>query len=172
MAEIIKHAMIGDAALFKELENTEVTFDANLLKRAAAVKMRIVEEDPFESDRRALLNLGHTFGHAIEKVSNYQIRHGYAVALGLVAACDMSFRGGYTQVSLRERVVSLLKKYGLPTTLAVGDAPSILDAMRHDKKAGTENLKFILPIELGDIRNISVNDSVLIQTTINSLIGK
>ncbi|MDQ3250522.1 MAG: 3-dehydroquinate synthase, partial [Chloroflexota bacterium] len=90
LAEVIKHGIIGAPDLFEQLEAYGPTSLAHLVTDAVRVKVQIVQEDPFERGRRAILNLGHTFGHALELVSDFKVRHGEGVALGLVAAAHMA----------------------------------------------------------------------------------
>ena len=90
LAEIVKHGVIDAPDLFSRLEDEGPTSMSHMIVEAVRVKVRIVEEDPFERGRRAILNLGHTFGHALELVSNFSVRHGEGVALGMVAAAAMA----------------------------------------------------------------------------------
>ena len=94
LAEVIKHGIIGAPDLFAQLEGDGPASVAHLVASAVRVKISVVEEDPFETGRRAVLNLGHTFGHAIELVSDYSVRHGEGVALGLIAAAELSHATG------------------------------------------------------------------------------
>ncbi len=128
LAEVVKTAWIGDPTLLSELEMHTVASDGAwtgpggwtaLVARAAAVKAAIVSEDPTEGPggRRILLNLGHTFAHAIESASGYRVRHGAAVAVGLVAAARLSEARGIAMEPIAERMVLLLRRLGLPTTV-------------------------------------------------------
>lgn len=170
MAEVIKHALIADPELFELLENGASLSHQELVTRACAVKIRIVEADPFEQGQRALLNLGHTFGHAIEKVSQYSIRHGYAVSLGLVMACELAHRLHLWDASLRKRVELLLTRFELPIQLKGFEANHILDAMRHDKKATAQGMQFVLPHTVGDVRLAQVTDQSAIRAAVQSAI--
>ena len=120
---------------------------------AVRVKVKIVEEDPFEQGRRALLNLGHTFGHAIELVSEFTLRHGEAVAVGTVAAARMAVALGRCEASLAERITKLIDRLGLPTQLPAAeyDLDAVLAAMGHDKKRAGKTLRFVIPQALGDV---------------------
>jgi len=90
LAEVLKAAIIGDAALFEQIAGGGGGALAQVIADAARVKVRVVERDPLEQGDRAWLNLGHTFGHALEVISGYALRHGEAVALGTIAAAEMS----------------------------------------------------------------------------------
>ncbi len=101
LAEVIKHGVIDAPDLFVQLEEYGPTQHGASARRRGARQGRVVEEDPFEQGRRAVLNLGHTFGHAIELVSNFAVRHGEGVALGMVAAAKHGTRswGAATRTS-------------------------------------------------------------------------
>lgn len=153
MAEVVKHAILCDAELFKRLEigyaRSEIP---NWIRRAIQIKVDIVTRDPFEQGERAKLNLGHTFGHALEKLSNYEMRHGDAVAIGMLCAARLAARLGLADGSLGVRVENLLQAIGLPTRVpATIQTGAILDAMTTDKKRVRESLRFILPRALGDV---------------------
>lgn len=151
LAEVIKHGIIGDPDLFVALEEHGPTSMTQLLADAVRVKVRIVEEDPFEQGARARLNLGHTFGHAIEIVSEFDVRHGEGVALGLVASAHMAAMLGRCTPELAARIETVVDRLGLPTRLAGYDAESIMTAMRFDKKRAGSTLRFIIPQGLGDV---------------------
>lgn len=152
LAEIVKHAIIGDPDLFAYLESGGRDMEL-LIRRSLAVKNKIVREDPTEQHRRMLLNLGHTFGHAIELLSNYAIRHGEAVSIGLVQACEYAAEQRLCRIELSRRVRALLMQLGLPV-----DLPNFIsqthmwNAMKHDKKRQAQSLRLILPYDLGDVR--------------------
>jgi 3-dehydroquinate synthetase len=111
----------------------------------------VVQEDPFEQGRRAVLNLGHTFGHAFETLSGYQLRHGEAVSIGLAAATRLAARLDLCDPALIERVESLLNRLDLPVR-AVGFTPQqVLGAMATDKKRVGSRLRFVLPRAIGDV---------------------
>ncbi len=173
MAEVIKHGLIADPSLFQALEmgdwhletisqspNTSAsdpwsplsTSLQSLITQAIQVKRNVVQEDPFEHGRRATLNLGHTFGHALEQVSHYQISHGQGVAMGLVAAANLSARLGYCAPALQSRLENVLTHMQLPTRIPA-DLPSavIYQMMFHDKKKVRNQLRFILLRDVGDV---------------------
>jgi 3-dehydroquinate synthetase len=122
------------------------------LPRAIQVKIDVVQRDPFEQGERAKLNLGHTFGHALEKLLNFEMRHGDAVAIGMMCAAHLAVRLNMCRGQFATRLKTLLNAVGLPTQ--VPDAlttEAILDAMMTDKKRANERLRFILPHALGDV---------------------
>jgi 3-dehydroquinate synthase len=125
LSEIIKAALIKNAAFFEWLiENSEALQKRDkevlmiAIQRACSIKANIVAEDEKEMGVRALLNFGHTFGHAIENALYYGTwLHGEAVAMGMVMACELSVRVGWLDAASRDQVTALLKKIGLPTSL-------------------------------------------------------
>lgn len=161
MAEVIKHGVIGDPELFDELGKEEARASgrtAGLVERALQVKIEIVERDPFEENIRAHLNLGHTFGQALERLLEYKMRHGYAVAIGMSVAARLSANIGYCDAATRDEIISLLEKYGLPTHISAAhpaarafSVEQILNAMGTDKKIQDGKLRLILPREIGRV---------------------
>ncbi len=153
MAEVIKHGLIGDVDLFERLESGKSFGDLqSLVTRAIRVKQLVVQEDPFEHGRRATLNLGHTFGHAIEQVSQYRIRHGEGVAMGLVAAANLSARLGYCSPDLQGRIEAALEYANLPDGIPADLPPQAqYRAMFSDKKKAAGRLRFVLLRDVGDV---------------------
>lgn len=157
LAEVIKHGLIRDLGFFEWIEanigpllarDTEALVHA--VRRSCEIKAEIVALDERETGPRALLNLGHTFGHAIEAAMGYGAwLHGEAVAVGMVMAADLSHRLGSLGKDDVSRVVALLKRTGLP--VAVGDiaTPRFLELMSVDKKAAGGRIRFILLDRLG-----------------------
>lgn len=160
LAEVVKAGIIDAPALFAALE--EGSGDRNaivpppyslewLLYEAVNVKVRVVEADPYEQGRRAALNLGHTFGHAFERLSNFQMRHGEAIAIGTVCAAHLATRLGYCPEATTARITLLLERLGLPTQLPHYDPEAVWTAMATDKKRQGNTLRFILPRAIGDV---------------------
>jgi len=161
-AEIIKHAAIKDAAMFRELEKNRLTTYqkdkaalARLIRRNAAIKSAVVEKDEFEHGERRLLNFGHTLGHAIENL--YELSHGQAISIGMVAACMISEE--FTSFKETDRVMSVLKKYGLPT-LAEFDPKDVMAVLRMDKKKVKDSMNYILLNKVGQgiVKLIPINE--------------
>ena len=161
MAEVVKHGLVSNPELFEGLEfgdwrltggsQLPIAKLQSLLREAIQVKRDIVQEDPYEQGRRALLNLGHTFGHAIEQVSGYAIRHGEGVAMGLVAAANLSARLGYCEPALQTRIETVLANVGLPRRIPASlAAESLYQAMGHDKKKAAGTLRFVLLRGVGE----------------------
>ena len=159
LAEVVKYGMLGDAAFFRWLEENAgavSSFDPEAIQRivirSARAKAAIVAADEKErADSRALLNLGHTFAHAIESTTGYgKWRHGEAVAAGLVAAAELSARTlGFPQEDIG-RVRRLLKRLKLPFCLPAGLSRELREAMRMDKKNLAGRERFVLMRALGD----------------------
>ncbi len=169
LAEVIKHGIIGAPRLFMQLEEEGPANLLQLVADAVRVKVDIVEADPFEKGVRATLNLGHTFGHAIEQVSHYQIRHGDAVAIGMVAAANMGVELGRCPAELAARICTLLGRLGLPVTVAGLDGDAIHIAMAHDKKRTGKKLRFVVPQALGDVVVIDDPGDAIVRRAIASV---
>jgi shikimate kinase / 3-dehydroquinate synthase len=158
LAEVIKHGIIGDVELFAALSRTlaaghaEVT--PEVLARSIRVKIDVVEEDPYERGRRAVLNLGHTLGHALERLSDYRMRHGEAVAIGMVVAARLSEALGRSEAGMVERIEGVLVDAGLPVRCPNWMPRMIWDAMRHDKKRQGRALRWILPEAIGRVEMV------------------
>jgi 3-dehydroquinate synthetase len=119
---------------------------------AIKVKRDVVESDPYEQGRRAILNLGHTFGHAIEQVSGYRVRHGEAVAMGLVAAANLSARLEFCPPELQGQIEAVLQAVPLPVRIpAELDMEQVYVAMGSDKKKAAGKLRFVLLRDVGDV---------------------
>lgn len=156
MAEVWKYGWITDSDLLGELEAKPLSMNDGRLEgvvsRCIEVKKDVVEEDEHEqSGLRAILNFGHTIGHAIEKVYGYdQILHGEAISMGMVLETRLAERLGYAGAGLAERVERGLQSQGLPTELPEGlDASELVEAMKRDKKADDSGLAFSLVTEPG-----------------------
>jgi 3-dehydroquinate synthase len=160
LAEVVKYGLIADAAFFAWLEREadrllarEATVLAEAIRRCCRLKAEIVAEDEREADRRALLNLGHTFGHAIEVRAGYGAwLHGEAVAAGMVMAARFSARLGLLASDVPERVIALLKRFALPVAPPKDDADGFAAAMAMDKKVLANRLRLVLLDGLGSAR--------------------
>jgi 3-dehydroquinate synthase len=167
-AEIIKHAIIRDAEMFEKVARASPALagrnkeDASwklalppLVRRNIEIKAKIVAADDRETrGERALLNFGHTVGHAIERAGNYRdFLHGEAVSLGIVAACEISVRKAGLSETERERILSTLLAFDLPTRLPA-DFPreKILEAIRFDKKFTRQEVRFVVTPAIGSAR--------------------
>ena len=144
----------------------------SLILSAILIKRDVVEADPFESGRRKVLNLGHTFGHAVEQVSGYKIRHGEGVAMGLVAAAHLSAVLDFARPELQSQIEAILIQVGLPTRLPVDlPADALLQSMGHDKKKAAGRLQFILIREPGDVFVSDQVPEAAVRQTLEALRG-
>ena len=151
MAEVIKHGVIGDPELFAALEQGGAPDMGWLLQRQLQVKIDVVEEDPYERGRRVVLNLGHTFAHAYELLSDYRLHHGLAVALGMASAAHLAELRGVCTPGTRARIIAVLERHGLPTHYDAHSPEAVYDAMSMDKKRQGSRLRFILPRAIGEV---------------------
>jgi 3-dehydroquinate synthase len=171
LAEVVKHGVIADPELFALCAQgwEAVTADLpEIVRRAIGVKALVIEQDPFEKGIRAGLNLGHTVGHAVEIVSRFELRHGEAVAIGMVAEARLAEKLGLTaggiapsgDFSLSGQIAAVLVGLGLPTEIPPGlPVPAILQAMKFDKKKEAHVVKFALPVRIGGVRvGVAVSD--------------
>jgi 3-dehydroquinate synthase len=178
LAECIKHDLIRDADGLKSLEQQisrimELDMPAlsDLIAHNVRIKAKVVESDPFEKGDRAHLNFGHTFGHAIESVSNFAYAHGEAISLGITAASFVSLKLGLIDQTARNRITEILKKAGLPTGGLTLDPHAILESMKFDKKVKDGRIRFVL---LKGIGQATLRDDVpteVVREAIESLRG-
>jgi len=161
LAEVVKYGAILDAELFARLDGNVPALlrqDASLLSDVIATSCRlkamVVEQDEREGDYRAILNFGHTLGHAIETLTEYRrLLHGEAVAIGIVCAARLSERRGWLPRSDVERIEGLLRRIGLPTAVPSDlSADQLALAVEADKKAGGGKIKFVCLEALGKTR--------------------
>jgi 3-dehydroquinate synthase len=163
-AEVLKHAIIRDAEMFELLQHFDRQDIAALVRRNIEIKAKIVAADEREiKGERALLNFGHTVGHAIERAGNYRdFLHGEAVSLGVVAACEISLRKAGLSETERDRILRTLLAFDLPTRLPA-DFPreKILNAIRFDKKFKRQEVRFVVTPAIGSARlatDVTVDD--------------
>jgi 3-dehydroquinate synthase len=164
MAEVIKHALIRDKDKFHFLKtnhdailNLDPGAIEHIVYQSVAIKAAIVQADEHEHGERRLLNFGHTWGHAIEKIT--KLPHGQAVSVGMVFAADLSVQLGYLQDSERDQIAHLLQDYHLPVE-AEADKNLVFQALLKDKKRDQSKMHYILLNQIGDafVKEIDVND--------------
>ena len=161
MAEVVKHGIIRDAELFAFLEEhlpqvVDMTLEPTtldwLIGRNVKIKAAVVAADEREGGLRAILNYGHTVGHAIEAATHYALyRHGEAVILGMLAAGEIACREGLWSEAERRRQDALLERLGVPAGLAAVDAEHILQRTKADKKRVDGRLRFVLARRIGAV---------------------
>ncbi len=162
-AEIIKYAMIGSPALFEELARTPVRERyADVIAACVAMKRDYVQADEFDTGRRMMLNFGHSFGHAAEACSGYALPHGEAVAMGMAVMCRSAAAAGICAADTADRLIALLRTYGLPTALPYA-AEELAEAARADKKAAGDTLRLVVPEAVGRCRieTVRAEDALL-----------
>ncbi len=164
MAELLKHGVIGAPELFEKMQDARCRMqELNALQpascilhpvslaRSLQVKIDIVEDDPFERGRRAVLNLGHTTAHGLEQVSEFTLRHGDAVSIGMVAAARIAEALGGAELGRAARIATGVAAWGLPVVCPLYPVDAIWVAMMHDKKKQGKGLRWILPRAIGDV---------------------
>jgi 3-dehydroquinate synthetase len=134
-----------------------------------AVKVKIIEEDPYEKDIRAALNFGHTIGHAVELVSGFSLLHGEAVAVGMVAEAHLAERLTVADQGLTEALAETLSGLGLPVDIPVKlDRRELIQAMKVDKKKKAGVVRFAVPVRVGEVKaGVEVKDLEEVFTTLD-----
>ncbi len=159
MAEVVKYGVILDANFFSfvesridEILNLDAAAMAEVVRSSCEAKASVVERDELESGQRAILNFGHTLGHAIEALTGYsRFIHGEAVAIGMVAAARIAGAMGLCRDGDVQRLTALLERIGLPTRPPDLEVEAVLDCMIHDKKVQDGRMRFILPERIGHV---------------------
>jgi 3-dehydroquinate synthase len=179
LAEVIKYGLICDSAFFSWLEDHlddllagDPTALAHVIHRSCAIKAEIVGRDEREQGDRALLNLGHTFGHAIESATGYtQWLHGEAIGAGLLMATAMSHECGLISAAEVDRVERLVAKTGLPTRIDAVSAETALEHMRIDKKVQGGHIRLILLRKIGDAFITADYSAAALERTLSRYFG-
>lgn len=156
MGEVVKHGLIKNEEYYhwliqhsEEIMNRDLSVCEQMILESNRIKRDVVEKDPKEKGERALLNFGHTLGHAIEKKKEFSMYHGCCVAAGALAAAWISMeRGGITAEELAE-IRQVMEKFGLPLAIDGLKAQEVLEAAKHDKKMDSGVVKFILLKKIG-----------------------
>ncbi|HEX2997715.1 MAG TPA: 3-dehydroquinate synthase, partial [Anaerolineales bacterium] len=162
LAEVVKHGVISDPELFEMCARGLDCVLGDLeqvVRRAMAVKVKVIEEDPYERGFRAALNLGHTVGHAVELVSRFQLRHGEAIAIGMVAEAKLAEQLTVANKGLAGTIGDVLQKLKLPIQIPEAlPREEIIHAMRVDKKKNAKAIRFALPARIGKVELVDVTD--------------
>lgn len=159
MAEALKHGAIADADYYATLIEAsdrvcahDLSALTEIIQRSLEIKVEIVAEDEREHGRRAVLNFGHTMGHALEAVSGYELLHGEAVAIGMVLEASLGERLGITETGTTDQLVKGLERYGLPVNLPDSvKTQRLISIMSLDKKSREKSVRFALLKRLGDV---------------------
>lgn len=171
MGEILKHGLIKDVAYFQWMQDQKALILQKdlptleeMIYRSCEIKRMVVERDPKEQGERALLNFGHTIGHAIEKLSDFQLIHGYCVSIGIVAAAHISWKRALISEETFQKICQVLQAFRLPISAEIQDEQAVLDTTRLDKKMESGKVKFILLQKEGEAYiDKSVSDEELLE---------
>ncbi|MGN0395240.1 MAG: 3-dehydroquinate synthase [Coprococcus sp.] len=169
MGEVIKHGLIKDADYFQWLiDNRDIILSKNkealthMIKVSCNIKRMVVENDPTEKGERALLNFGHTLGHAIEKYLNLELSHGACVGLGCILAASISYSKGLISKDDLDTICNVFKSYNFPELSNYNiNASTVIEYTKNDKKMTGDKIKFILLNRIGDAyidMNITLED--------------
>lgn len=155
-AEVMKYGLIKDLDFYLwlldnmvEINDRDIDVLIEMIHRSCEVKKAVVEKDPTEKGDRALLNFGHTIGHAIEKYKNFELLHGECVALGCVAAAYISWKKEYISMEDYYEVRDMFVPFGLPISVEDIDIEEVIKLMKSDKKADSNKIRFILLKKIG-----------------------
>ncbi|MFO0707813.1 MAG: 3-dehydroquinate synthase, partial [Nitrospira sp.] len=171
LAEVIKYGIIADADFFAYLEDAMpklLTLDRpsvmHAIKRSCEIKAQVVAEDEQESDRRRILNYGHTIGHALESLGNYRtLIHGEAVGVGLVLEADLARFQGYCDAGTVDRIRALVRAAGLSDCPTSRSATKVWAAMQHDKKVSQGKVVGVWPESIGHVRMAPLDRLAFVQ---------
>ncbi len=159
MGEVLKTALIRDEKLYdwtinhmSEIQERIPAVLAKMIRKCCEIKADVVAHDPKESGERAILNFGHTIGHAIEKLKNFELLHGQCVALGTIAAAYISFKRGYLSTEEFYEIRDMNVGFDLPIFFSGLEADSIIETTKSDKKVSNGQMKFILLEKMGQAR--------------------
>lgn len=156
MGEIIKHGLIKDASYYQwlidhadQIKNRDLETLQEMVTISNQIKKEVVEKDPTEQGERALLNYGHTLGHAVEKLSNFSLMHGHCVGLGMLAAMSISVQRGTIPEKELTILTTVMKRFEMPVTVSGLVSKDIIDATKNDKKMEAGTIRFILLKQIG-----------------------
>ena len=174
MGEVIKHGIIRDASFFDYLEaNAPLvkSLDTDTLikmdKINCSIKADVVEQDEKENGLRAILNFGHTIGHAVESAFDFKMTHGECVALGMIGASYIAVKRGMIDREVLSRIENILTLYGFKTRIQLPPQSKVMEYMQKDKKKIAGKLKFVLPVSVGavkqttDVTSEEIKDALL-----------
>jgi len=164
MAEVVKHGVIGAPALFERCREGWQSIENDwhaIISEAASVKIKVINKDPYEQGERAILNLGHTFGHAVETASEYSLKHGEAVSIGMVSAAKLSESMGIGRSGIAMSISDTLQMLNLPIEIPPNlNREQLIRTMKVDKKRAAGKTKAVLPVRIGEVRwGVEVNES-------------
>jgi len=165
MGKVLKHGIIADPYLFAHAHPERLTHQ--IIEQAMQVKIDVVTRDPYERGERVTLNLGHTIGHGIESASDYALRHGESIAIGLVGEAMLAERLGIALFGLADDITARLENVGLPVRYHDLDPDLIRERMQSDKKKQGGTLRFVLPTRIGAVEyGVVVPDDIIDETLV------
>lgn len=157
MGEILKHGLIKNASYYnwlmehkKEIQSRDPRLCEEMVSVSNQIKREVVEKDPTEQGERALLNFGHTLGHAIEKLSDFRLMHGHCVGLGCIAALAISIKKNQVPQEELSRLRSMMQTFGMPVTISGLSKEEIIRTTKSDKKMDSGTIRFILLEQIGN----------------------
>ena len=179
-AEVMKHGLIKDLSYYEwllekmyEICEREPKTLMEMIKHSLEIKKAVVEKDPHETGLRAILNFGHTVGHAIEKAMRFTLPHGECVALGAVCASFISWKKGYLKMEEYYEIRDMFVPFNLPISISDIDAREILKYVKSDKKATTTGLKYILLKKVGKaFIDTSVTEEDILEALKEIIVGR
>lgn len=156
LAEIIKYGVIADKKLFETVKDGEFVENIeDIVARCVSIKSEIVHEDEFDTGRRNLLNFGHTLAHSIEKMSNFEISHGHAVAMGMLIISEIAWKRGLSKERCQDEIIDALLENNLPVSCPYSNS-SLFFATENDKKCSSGQISIIIPEEIGNCRIMKI----------------
>ncbi|UCG55207.1 MAG: 3-dehydroquinate synthase [Dehalococcoidia bacterium] len=175
MAEVIKSAFIKDGQFFTFIESNLTKIKAldnaileEIVFRSASIKTNIVIQDELDTGLRNILNYGHTTGHAIETISDFNVKHGHAVAIGMMTAAAIAMKLDFFDNGELIRLKSILESVGLPIQIPSLDTGKIIQAIKHDKKISGGKVRFILPRTIGEVFTTDEVDLSFVEEVLRS----
>lgn len=178
LVEILVHAIIKDENLFYFMEeNIEkiIALDSDVLEEwiywNCKIKREVVQRDEIDVGERAILNFGHTYGHAIESHYDYRYRHGECVAVGIIGACHIAERKGLITKNVTNRIFRLLERINVLHQMNNCNQQAVLELLMHDKKVLEGQIYFILPLRIGKVERFQIQDMDLIKEVLNEIVN-
>ena len=152
MAEVIKYGVIADRNLFETVRDGDVAGNLEkIIARCVSIKSEIVNEDEFDTGKRQLLNFGHTLAHSIEKISNFEISHGKAVAMGMLLISEIAWKNGFSCERCQDEIVDALLENNLPISCPFKTS-ELYYAAENDKKSSSGKISIIIPEKIGQCK--------------------
>lgn len=163
LAETIKHAVTLDASLIDDLMQEEIDIETIIIKSIKA-KISLINKDPMESGLRKVLNFGHTFGHAIESNSDYDVHHGEAISMGMTFSNKIAQKLGKQNPETGKKIEELLRKFKLPCEIPNGfDANDLIEFIKKDKKRNGDKITFIISTDIGKYEMVELSPEELVE---------